>query len=534
MKKVLLYAGFSAVSLCAFAAAPEPASMADTRVLSISSNGKYAVSMGAYGGMAIINLTDLANINPTEYIYEDYTPGHGKCISDTGIAVGVSEQGLPEYWKEGEWHTLPMPEDVVSSNLATAITPDGSRICGLLGISPMVYDEDALMKVPCVWEADGDGYSVPILLPHPDFDFSDRVPQYITANDISADGKVIVGQVIDAVGMINYPIIYKENENGEWNYELPYLSLINPDGIDIPKFPGEGPMMPTQENYMTPDEMQAYNEAYQAYINSNYQLPYPKYEDYMSEKELEEYQAAYDKFVKENDVWDAAYNNWAVAYQEIANNSPAFVFNSILISPDGKSFGCTNEVVDLDTPSPSGWGFAVQHHVWIFDVDSYGIKKYEGEDLNLTWLCDEGVTLAATSVNTVSNSFVLKNGEVTDMLTWMQSQNPEYASWMEENMTYPYEIYNWDTGEVEYKEELMTGRAVATPDLSRLVLSVENIWDFMDNGETYIFDMNVGSSVDAINPAIEKKTIYDLSGRKLNNVAAPGIYIINGEKKVIR
>lgn len=534
MKKSLLFVGISALSICAFAAEPEPTLLLDTRVTSISSNGKYAVSMGAYGGMSIINLSDLKSVDQWEYIYEDYVPGHGKNISDTGIAVGVSDLGLPEYWKDGEWHTLRMPDEVISSNLATAITPDGNRICGLLGISPLVYDDDALLKVPCVWEADGDGYGMPILLPHPDEDFAGRVPMYVTAIDISADGKVIVGQVIDAVGMINYPIIYKEDENGEWSYDIPYMSLINPDGIDVPKFPGEGPMMPSEESYMTPDELQEYNEAYQAYINSNYQLPYPKYEDYMSETEIEDYQAAYNKFEEDYKTWSAEYEKWAVAYQKVLNNSPAFIFNSILISPDGKSFGCTVEVVDMDSPNPSGWGYATEHHTWVLGVDKFEVTKYISKDLNITWMCDNGITLAATSVNSPNNSFVLQNGEIIDMLTWMQSQNPEYASWMEENMNYSYDEYNWDTDDLDYKEEFMTGRAVATPDLSRLILSVENIWDFMDNGEAVVFDLGAGSGVDSIRPTNDETTIYDLYGRKLNKASAPGIYIINGKKKVVR
>ncbi len=535
MKKLLLLTGVSAISMVAMASLPEPVSISDIRVVSVSSNGNYAVSMGAYGGLKILNLSSWnENSDPAEYYYETDTPGHGKCVSDNGIVVGISEEGLPEYWKDGEWNILDIPEEVVSSNLATAITSDGRRICGSLGMAPIALDGDALMQVPCVWTADGEGYGMPTLLPHPDKDFSGRVPQYVTANDISADGKTIVGQVVDAVGMVRYPIIYKEDENGEWSYELVHSELINPTGVVIPEFPGDGPQMPVQEEFMTPAELQAYQEAYQAYIDSMYQLPYPSYEEFMTEKEIEEYQAAMEEFNKLNEVWMAEYERWAIAYEEIANNTPGFIFNSIMISPDGKSYGCTAEILDMDNPSPWGWGFAVQYHTWVFDVNSDVITKYEGEDMNLTYMCNDGIALGATSVGTASNSFVLKNGEVIPMIDWMQSQNPEYAAWMDENMMFAYETYNFETDEFEYKEELMTGRAVATPDLSTMILSVENMWDYMDDGETFIFDMKAGTGVEYVRPEAQEMTIFDLSGRKLNKVSAPGIYIVNGEKKVVR
>lgn len=535
MKKSLLLLGVTlAFSLSVNAETEFPSSIEDVRIISVSHNGEYAVSFGAYGGMKILNLsTWKENSDPYEYYYETDTPGHGKCVSDNGIVVGISEKGIPEYWKDGEWNSLKLPKEVVGSNLATAITPDGSRICGSLGMSSISMDGDALMQEPCVWNADGDEYGMPILLPHPDKDFSGRVPQYITANDISADGKTIIGQVIDAVGMINYPIIYKEDENGEWSYEIVYNNLINPTGVNLPEFPGDGPIQPSQESFMTPEEIEAYNEAFAAYVNSQYQLPLPSYEEYMTEKEIEEYNASMQEFNKENEAWSVAYMKWKTAYQEISENSPGYLFNSILISPDGKNFGCTVEIIE-DIPDNTGLEYSVSYHTWVFGIDSEVIKKYEGPDLHLSCMCNDGVALGSTSVGTPGNAFVLKDGQVIDMYSWMKSQNPEYSSWIEKNMIFDYEVYNFETGETEYKDEMLTGRGVATPDLSVMILSVENIWNYLDDGNSYIFKMNEGDSVASISSTDGVDNIYDLFGRKLKNPTASGIYIINGEKKLIQ
>ncbi len=103
-------------------------------------------------------------------------------------------------------------------------------------------------------------------------------------------------------------------------------------------------------------------------------------------------------------------------------------------------------------------------------------------------------------------------------------------------MEFEYEGFddNWD---LVFKKEFMTGHATSTPDLSYVALSVQNIGfvdDYDSIGVSFIFDINTGAAVNELRPADEAKTIYDLSGRQLKEVSAPGIYIINGEKKVVR
>ena len=77
-------------------------------------------------------------------------------------------------------------------------------------------------------------------------------------------------------------------------------------------------------------------------------------------------------------------------------------------------------------------------------------------------------------------------------------------------------------------------RALGNSDLSLIALGIDNYWDYEDDGVTCIFDMKSGSAVSTVRPSDTETVIYDLSGRRLKNADAPGIYIFNGKKKVVR
>lgn len=538
MKKLLLLSGVSAISIAAFAEVPEPKIIEDAIIHAMSPNGKYAVSMGV-AGMRIFDFeTGEEYTQASEEGYEMYEAGQTKCVSNTGIIVAVSQEGAPVYWKSGEWNNLPLPASAIYTNLAQAITPDGSRICGSIGVGGLSYEDDVLLQAPCVWNSEGDEYGMPVMLPHPEYDFAGRIPMYVTAIDLSEDGKTVIGQVRDATGMINYPIIYKEDENGDWTFEIPYADLINPDNLEIVPWPGDGPILPQYESFMTSEEIDAYNEALIEWYNSGYQTPYPEYKDFMTAEEIEEYNKAVDEYNAVAEVYNEKLYAYIDFMEGVSSSTPGYIFNAVRISPDGKTFGCTIETIG--ERDPMSWGPAsTENSVWLFDLTTEKITKYEKDgNLNLYYIANDGVGVATTMAGTASNSFILQNGEVTDMIDWMNTKVPDYAAWMKEHMVFTYEewVYNEELGDYEpvESEVLMSGRAATTPDLSIMALSVQNIWDYMDDGIAYIFDIKSGTGASTIGETIEEKTIYDLSGRKLKNATAPGIYIINGEKKVVR
>ncbi len=532
MKKGFLLAGIASIAVCAFAdevAVATPAKLEDVFLYSMSPNGVYVVSEGYYN-LQIFNLSN----GQSEIAEGEFAEcGIGNVVSNNGVMVGSSDYDSAQYWKDGEWYYLDVPEEAAEgTNLANAITPDGSRICGSLWLNPISWDEDVTMIVPCVWDATEDGYGSPVKLPYPEKDIAGSAPQYVTATDISADGKVVIGQVVTSTGFMSYPILYTQDSEGEWSYTIPDAEALK----DFPEYPGNGPSYPSYEDFMTEAEHDAYEEAYNAYISSGYQLEFPDYTDYMTDEELAEYEAAMAKYNEEYEEWWELFLDWSNLQAEFVAKCP-FVFNSMRLSPDGKYYGGTTEV---EVSSEGSWWREFHYNVWIYDIEKGTYTKYDGEnDLNLTYLANEGVGLASTSVYSASNSWVLSNGSAQPMYDWMASKSPEYAEFMKENMTITYDSYEYDEDTGDYVEvevsELMSGRAIGTPDLNVVALNVQNIWDYADDGFAYVFDLSKISAVKGMNVDNNGETIiYDLQGRRLNETVAPGIYIINGEKKVVK
>ena len=252
----------------------------------------------------------------------------------------------------------------------------------------------------------------------------------------------------------------------------------------------------------------------------------------------------YEKLMVEFNAWDVKYKEWAEAMQMVQEYCPSYQNNSVCISQDGLTYGCT-----ISEGGGFPWGGPSSNNVWVFDINSDKITKYDQQDnLCLTYLANDGIAVSSTPVSFMaepSNSFILKDGELIGMYDWMNSKVPEYASWMKQNMEFEYEGYDEEWNLQLYKE-FMTGHATSNPDLSIMALSVQNIgfiedpevWENPDYepviGYGYIFNINGSNAVDTLSPVATEKSIYDLSGRRLKNVSAPGIYIIDGKKKVIR
>ncbi|MDE6740875.1 MAG: hypothetical protein K2J58_00925 [Muribaculaceae bacterium] len=537
MNKFLLLASLTALGLSAIAAEiPDPKVILNSNAYYMSPNAQYMVSDG-YVGLQIFDL-----ISGQSYDYTEDSPvGHyeasiGRCISDNGIVLSLSG----EYWMDAKWTALKVPSNSRYGCLGSSITPDGRRICGIIGMSGMNTDDsDNLRDAPFIWDWDESkgSFGQPVKLPYPDKDFTGRTPQMVTAIDISADGKTVVGQVMTALGNIQYPIIYREDVDGEWSYEIPDRNSLYPEGYVFPEYPTDNaPTMPSYETYMSQEQLIAYIEAYNEYINSGYVIPEPQYQDYMTSSEIEEYEKAMADYTDEYKDWSTKFNAWISAYYRIASSIPEFQFNSIRISPDGKTYA--NTVLVEEEIENTGF-FRQLSYIYVFDIETGAVTKYEQKDnFVLTYLGNDGTVLAVTNLLGEPQSYVLTNGECIDMRTWITTRIPQYDAWMEENMLQGIEVseFDPDLGEevITYKEMVLTGRASATPDLSVVMLGVTNVWDYLDEGISYLFDMTDCMGVSNIRPVDGESFIYDLHGRRLKNAEAPGIYIINGKKKAVR
>lgn len=543
MKKLLLLSsvGFLGAA-AAHAEVPTPKTFLDACINAIAPNGSMFVSE-IYGALTIY---DLANDEHYEYVHEyaNYTVGGGNSVSNTGIVVGTTPDLPAAYWEDGDWYALPLPENATSTCVANGITPDGKRICGSIGLPGDPMAEDVLMQTPVVWEQDGNGYyNTPIMLPHPEYDFAGRIPQYCLALEISADGKTIVGQVTDCGGAVCYPIVYKEDANGEWSYTIPHEELLNPNEVDLSGYPGTMGAQPDELDFMDDDNAALWQEDYELWIESGYTLPYPEKSDYLSEEQKAAFQEALEAYQAEYAAWEEAYNEWEARYRAAVDLAPGYVMNDVHLHPDGKSFVVNVQADDPDAePDPLAWFHTYAFtHPWSFSLENDNITKYTPIDkISVTSISSDGTMFATGDRDTVNKAYVITpKGVCQTLQEWMAERVPEYATWMEENMKHDIESYNWDTGEFETEEGVLaSGIPMADQGHNLVGTWANNLWDYETNADSYLFDMKGAgagiTSVSADKSAEGAAGIYDLYGRRLEKADAPGFYIINGKKAVVR
>lgn len=524
MNRLILFSSLSILCCPAFADAPEPVHFRDACLNALSPDGRLAVSE-AYDQVIIFDLESGKNhvYSPDydRYPPEMYSVGLGKPISATGVVVGSIGGSEAWWWKDGEWTCLSWGE-AEGSCLSNSITPDGRRICGSIGMQGMSLDGDNLMQVPVVWNWEENDYSDPVILPHPVLDFTGRRPQYCTAVDISADGHTVLGQVRDATGFCNYPIVYREDENGEWSYEIIRPDLLNPEGFDFPPYPGDGPDIPMVEAYLDEETLEAY---YELWIQTGVQ---PDPEEFMTEWQY----AAYLEQIAVYEAWEEKNDEWWGIYATCLEESPDYIFNSIQISPEGDSFFVNVQGEETVVP-------------WVFDLTSgeYSIISGRGKSMFAAYYAEEGRIVTNSSIWDNNESWIYEDGDCTPLYDWMKSNAPVYADWMQENMTFPFGYYEYDDSLEDYVfielgQSLQSGIATATPDLSKIGTWVMNTWDFETIAEAYIFDVAAAAGVESMEsdrPSENReREIYNLQGRRLTAIPAPGLYIINGKKRIVR
>ena len=280
MKKSLLFAGAAMICMSAFAGNQI---YEDVQLTTLSPNGKFALSE-LYDAVTLINLEtgELQRFLPNETGTLVFCVGVGNCLANDGTFVGNYSLSSPAtIFQNGDYMTLPSPDPSATSH-PNGITPDGRIICGTIATGRSAMDDETSL-VPCVWIKGEDGkYGMPVMLPHPTLDFTGRAPQYITAIQISDDGNTIAGQVLDYKGVFASPIIYTCDANGDWSYTLVHPELQNPNNIQFPPYPGDGPIMPNQEEYMTAQEKQAYDEAVNEYFAGN-RDEWPSYDEFLTD-----------------------------------------------------------------------------------------------------------------------------------------------------------------------------------------------------------------------------------------------------------
>lgn len=520
-----------------------PTKMEDAQFTCISPDGKMA-------GSDLMGHITLVNPQTGEVLYsypetqDDMTQytlsnGNGQGISNTGVVLCTRYDGDVCWWKAGEFHSLvPLVTDDAVSNGVNGITPDGLTICGYCGLKPMSTDDTLTpMSVPVIYKLKSDGtYTEAIQLPYPERDFTGRVPQYVIATNISADGRVIAGQVLDYSGAMPQPIVWKLKDNDTWEYETLGIDLLNPDHVVFPQFPDIEPKQPQAENFMSPDGLAEYNEAYQSYAAAGYTGEMPEYTDYMTEEELAAYNAAMAKYNEEM----AVYQPLADAFNEVwfsfleSGKGTIFVFNSTSLSPDGKLL-LQMEMKEIPNDDPLAWP-ETKFGTSVFNLENGKYKSY-GVDRNImpSQILADGTVLGSVQDEMIGTrrATIYKpadwNSDAAPEFSWLDEYvktiNPGIYDWMKANMcgdVIGMDPETWE--EITIEDVWYTGFPLATPDMNTIVSTQENTFDW--NTEAMAFGFCL--------PLHETSGIRDVAGEGNMTVRAQrgGLLELQGVREV--
>lgn len=354
--------------------------------------------------------------------------GNGHALSSQGTLVGYDGYNACYWLKSGLKVVLPNTEDAGSiESDASAITDDGKFIAGSLATGAESAYE-GLQSFPVLWTRQSDGSYRVEKLPFPAKDFSGRDPQHVTVNDISNDGKTLVGMIVDYSGFFIYPIVYKKGEDGTWSYKVIGENIVW-DGelakqiLPEPTIPSDI-WFPKPEQYFTKADTIAYNNAAAEYSDKLDQvkaglipsdsLPvYPLKWMYVSENKA--------KWQADSLLYEQQCKQYYVdfdAYQEsfyASTKGISFLQNNFYLSRNGKYLGTTvsRELSsEADDPEMGGFGGEVVYNPVLIDLTQDSLIANVREDLtqhSTTCVTDDGTLFAASPMmDYVRNTYVIK------------------------------------------------------------------------------------------------------------------------------
>ena len=537
----------------------------------MSPNGKWLATQNIGSVVIYDRETDnFYEFYPSEdAVTEYYATGNGNCWSNTGILVGGSNDTRCGYWENGEWKDLPLQAINKSLNLANAITPDGNRIAGVVGTSGMNLNSSLMLK-PVYWDRNEEGgYDAYVELPHPEVDFCGRVPQYVTALNISEDGKTILGQVRDWSGWYVYPIIYTQGSDNKWSYRTICEGVLYPEGTKFGEWPGDEPTEPDPTLYMT-DENKAiylellaeYNYQMQRYENGEIgwedvpEMPDPK--DYMTDlltayvKALNEYQIALEEYYEK--AYEFDYNVHSTL------NGKTFIMNSSSLSGNGKYIASTIQYADEEDSS-----FTVKYPVRInIENGKSEIVLVKAEDMQSSTAMNDGRILAMNPAMAYArNSYMVwpDTQEVVPFIEYVKSVDNGMYEWVKAFSTFDVPVYAGadENGYPEYdvvEDSLVAGSVHCNSDGTIFTSFMFDEWttpsghDFVQQ-YSYQLDFTQLAGVEKVEERenlvyvkenvlyvqgeVESATIYDLRGNVMMQIENPttqhldiaaGIYLV--------
>lgn len=535
--------------------------------INLSPDGKWAVGADEMGTMVIFNLTDGSAVlfQADEEAGYEFSLGKGNAFASDGTIVGSTTlNGTAAYCKDGVWHLLPVP-DAEKVNLANGISADGSVIVGSIGNADISLTEDNIMNVPAVWTRKADGtYGDPEILPYPTEDFTGHKPQYILALCVNPEGNRIISLMHDWTGFVVEPVIFDKGADGKWTCNNMANELINPNNLPVPVYPGESPVAPNVEDYMSEDQLAAYNAAMEEWRNNgcNPDL-YPNAADYMTAEQTAAYNAAVEAYNAAAAEYNQKLEEYQTAMDAILNSGTTFEMNNIAMSSDGSKFALTS-IKQIENPDPMGWMPFVDINVpYLFTFGEDGKATYAAkattENVALVSLADDGRILGTHTTDAGYEEAWISDteGNWQTLADYVKSVDTESYNWMKENMVHSVPVdFNYETGEEIYGDVFLTGLTYGNSDFTVFLGRVGNNWDWEAGVEyyDYLYKIDPNSAIKNVVSAdfgltarrggiieingVADAQVYDLQGREVFAVKgasgevatglASGVYIIKG------
>lgn len=522
----------------------------------VSHDGMQLIGEDENGELVYYN-----NSTKTIYEYPGCSYGQGYVIADNGWVVGNrmvdsnSQTNEGVIMAAGKIIVPPMFKNYPTSNIHS-ITPDATRICGVVG-----NPGRGLMDMPYYCDIDADGNIGEIqLLPTPPEDFFGSLPQRVTATWMSKDGKTIAGQVVQSRGILAYPILYHQNEQGIWNYSLPSEPLFNQAGIPLPKPVGDieeefpDVVYPEIENYIDPDKLAKWEAdilAWQASGSGEANSPYNNLGLYMSQAKVEQYlmdAARYNEAFLEYDEMNMKY--WE-DMAKIERSSVFFGRNMMAMSADGTWLASSQEVEDMSKFDPMDPESITMNYIpYLFNLETgENIRLGEtGDNLVTNQVLPNGdviaTTPAAAIVPACSYFFLKDQGRMLSVVEYLEEVKPEYAAWLEENLSSDLPVGIDPNGNYIMGHLVITGLVSASEDLSVIYGGVEGYAVGLNQLITYIMPGLPASGIEQVEAELPDDgmiRVYNLQGvkmmetKEISNLRnlAKGLYIINGKKVVL-
>lgn len=165
--------------------------------------------------------------------------------------------------------------------------------------------------------------------------------------------------------------------------------------------------------------------------------------------------------------------------------------------------------------------------VWI----AYNQRVYFG---NQDWM-----NYVVNLTDADGNKYPMWPKDIYDPITWAQVIPGNTVVLMPVKLNaegYPYEMNEY----WQYAASPFAVEGEYTLNLADVTVryghdSVENTYNaFGYIEDTYTFDKNTATAIEDVEAEAEGTVIYDLTGRRINEITKAGIYIVNGVKKVIK